>query len=141
MNTHIDAHRMLGNALAPHGEGTFLAIARTTSSDGETVAPAIEVVRHKDLGSTVQGDIDTFLKVMHLAMTYPVGGELVFCGVQDERAWDVWAWDLLAGSAIPMGAQRAKRFIEDELKIRSDGTRRNVHMKCHQAYPLEMSLE
>lgn len=134
MLTGIDAHRTLACALAPHPEGDILVIVRVRFG-GDTFTPALSVVRGKGLGSTMEGDVDDFMVTLRMALTRPVGGELIVCRVR-EPAWDAWAWGLLAGAAVPMEAPRAQKFISEELRMRFDRDRGEVLVKCHNAYPL-----
>ena len=135
VTTEINARKTLAHAIAPHEEGTFLAIVRLVDSDGEPAVPAIEVVRHEGVGDMVAGDVDRFLKAMQLAMSYPIGGDLVICQV-GESEWDAWVWNLLAGFALPLDAQQAQRFISEDLKFVTTPGGREVSIQCHNAYPI-----
>lgn len=137
VTTEINAHKTLAHAIAPHEEGTFLAIVRLVNSDGEPAVPAIEVVRHEGVGDMVAGDVDKFLKAMQLAMSYPIGGSLVIFQV-GENEWDAWAWNLLAGFATPLLAKQAQRFISEDLKFVTIPGEREISINCHNAYHIAL---
>lgn len=135
MPTEINSHRTLAHAIAPHEQGTFLALVRVTDSDGEAAVYAIEVVRDRKLGDLVSGDVGGLLEAMQLALTLPSGGDLVIFQAEEDE-WSAWMWNLLAGSTIPVEAQKAQEFISGDLNLVLVSGEGEIHIRCHNAYPI-----